>query len=76
MYALYRAYLDTLPAAGTFSVINSGKVIHNGNSALRTSLLTLHTANAAIRALLARHSSLIVIGALDDNAYRIGHKMN
>ena len=68
--------LNTRTAAGTLRVVNGRKVVDNGNRTVRTSLLTLHTADTAIRASLTGDGALIVARAFDHNAGNIGNKMN
>ena len=54
-----------LAASGTKVVIDGSEVVDNLDSAVRTGLLTLHTADTAVGAYLSCHSALVVVGALN-----------
>ena len=66
--AVYRANGCTLTAAGTEVVIYGREVVDNLDSATRTSLLTLHTADTAVGADLSCQGALVVVRALNDNS--------
>ena len=66
--AVYRASSRTLTTAGAEGVIDGREVVDNLDSAIRTSLLTLHTADTTVGAYLSCQGTLIVVGALNDNS--------
>ena len=63
--AMHRTNRYALATAGAEAVINGSKVVDNLDSAIGTSLLTLHTADTAVGAELSCHSALIVVGAFN-----------
>ena len=65
---VYGTSLGACAAAGTEIVIDGREVVLYGDSTLRTGLLTLHTADTAVGAILTGESTLILVGALNDNA--------
>ena len=73
---VYRADSHTLAAAGAERVIDGGEVILNGNSAVRTGLLTLHTTDTAVGAVLTYSRALIVVGALNNNTGGVIDEVN
>ena len=66
--AVYGTNLGASAAAGAERVINSSEVSVHGDSAAGTGLLTLHTADTAVGAVLTYVSALIVVRALYHNA--------
>ena len=66
--AVYGTSLSACAAAGTEIVIDGREVVLYGDSTLRTGLLALHTADTAVGAILTGESTLILVGALNDNA--------
>ena len=60
--------LCTSATAGTKIVVDSGEIVLDGDSTLGTGLLTLHTADTTVGAILTGESTLILVGALNDNA--------
>ena len=58
---VHGAHLDTFAASRTNFVINNREVIHDLNSSVRAGLLTLHTADTTVAALLTGDSALLVI---------------
>ena len=60
--------LCTSATAGTKIVVDSGEIVLDGDSTLGTGLLTLHTADTTIGAILTGESTLILVGALNNNA--------
>ena len=68
--------LSALAASCTKSIINNCKVINHLYSAVGTGLLTLHTADTAVRAIFTYLRALIVIRALDCNASGIIDNVN
>ena len=66
--AVNGASLCALTATGAKRIINGGKVVDYLDRAVRAGLLTLHTADTAVRAVFAYQSALIVIGAFDYDA--------
>jgi hypothetical protein len=73
---MYGTYISASATACAKLVIDGCKVVHNGNSAVRTSLLALHTADTAVRACLTCRSALIVVGACYYNAGCLVKKMD
>ena len=63
-------------AAGTERVVDGREIVLNGDSTLRTGLLTLHTADTAVGAILTGESTLILVGALNYYAGSVVDKMN
>ncbi len=76
VYALYRTSLNASATAGAKRVIDSCEVILNGDSAVGTGLLTFHTANTAVGAVLTYESALILVGAFNNYARGVVHKVN
>ena len=74
--AVYRANGCTLTAAGAEVVIYGREVVDNLDSAIRTSFLTLHTADTAVLTVLTYVSALVVIGALNDNTLGVFDEVN
>ncbi len=74
--AVYRANGCTLTAAGAEVVIYGREVVDNLDSATRTSLLTLHTADTAVGADLSCYGTLIVVRALNDNSGGVFDKVD
>ena len=66
--AVYGTNLGASAAAGAERVIYSSEVSVHGDSAAGTGLLTLHTADTAVGAVLTYVSALIVVRALYHNA--------
>ena len=62
--------------ACTLGVIYNGEIVLNLDCAVRTGLLTLHTADTTNRADLVGNSTLIVAGALNYNARALAYDMN
>lgn len=60
---MYGADLCARATARAKRIVDNGKVVLNLYSAVRTSFLALHTANATVRAVFARKRALVVIGA-------------
>ena len=73
---VHRTNLDTLRTTGTERIINRSKIVNHLDSSARTSLFAFHTAYASVGAGLTCLSTLIVIGALYDNARGIVYKMD
>ena len=65
---LLGANLLTSSATCTLRVINYGEIILYLDCAVRTGLLTLHTADTAVGASLVGYSTLVMAGALNNNA--------
>ena len=65
---VYGAYLCASTASGAKIVVDYRQIILDGDSTLRAGLLTLHTAYAAVGAILTGESTLILVGALHDYA--------
>ena len=61
---MYGTNLFALSAACTQRIVDGCKVVFNLDSAVRTGLLALHTADTAVSAVLTCKRALIVIGAL------------
>ena len=76
MNTLNGASLLASAAAGTLIIINCCKIILNGDRAVRTGLLTLHTTDTTVRACLTGNRTLIVAGALNNNSGRLCEHMN
>ena len=66
--AMYGTSLGTCAAAGTEIVIDGCEVVLYGDSTLGTGLLALHTADTAVGAVLTGEGTLILVGALNNNA--------
>ena len=60
VYAVHGTYLSTLSATGAEVVVYGRKIVVDGDCAVRTGLLTFHTADTAVGAELTCHSTLIV----------------
>ena len=65
--AMYRTSLNAGATAGAKVVVDGREIILNGDSAVGTGLLTLHTADTAVGAILTGVSTLILVGALNNN---------
>ena len=76
VYTVNGANGNARAASGTQSVINGCEIILYGNCTVGTSFLTFHTAYTSVRAILAYHSALIVVGALDNYSYSVLYKTN
>ena len=63
-------------ATGALIVINSSKVVYNGDCTVGAGLLTLLTADAAVGAILSYVGAGVVVRALDNNAGGIVDKVN
>ena len=74
--AVYGTNLGASAAAGAKSVIYSSEVSVNGDCAAGTGLLTLHTADTAVGAILTHVSALIVVRALYHNTGGVVDKVN
>lgn len=70
------ANLYARAATGAEGVIDGSKVVLNGDSALRTGLLTLHTADTTVGAVLTCESTLILVGALHNHAGGVVDKVD
>ena len=73
---VYGTNLNARATSGTEIVVDGSEVILNGDRAVRTGLLTLHTADTAVGAVLAHVCALVVVGAFNDHAYGIVEKMD
>ena len=60
MNTFHRAYLVTLAAACTLTVVDGSKVVYYLDCTLGTVLLTLHTADTAVRANLTNLRALVM----------------
>ena len=65
--AMHGANLNARATAGAEVVVDACEVILNGNCALRTGLLALHTTDTAVGAVLTGECALILVRALNDN---------
>ena len=63
MDTMHGAYLRTRTASGTKVIVDRSKIVLYGNSTVGTGLLTLHTADTAVRAGGAGLCALIVVRA-------------
>ena len=59
--AVYGTYLNTCAASGAKRVVDSSEIILHSDRAVRTGLLTLHTTDTAVGAILTYVCALIVI---------------
>ena len=62
--AMHGANLSASAAAGAERVVYGSEVSVHGDCAVRTGLLTLHTADTAVGAILAHVSTLVVVRTL------------
>ena len=62
--AVYGTNLNTRATAGAERVVYSSEVSVHGDCAVRTGLLTLHTTDTAVGAILTHVSALVVVRAL------------
>ena len=76
MNAVNGANLNARFAACAERVIDGCKVVFNLNRTVGARLLTFHTTNASVGALLAGDSALIVVRALNNNVYGVSYKLN
>ena len=65
---MYGTNLYAGAAAGAERIVDGCQVIDNSDRAVRTGLLALHAADTAVGAVLAGHSTLVVVGASNDHA--------
>ena len=65
--AMHGTNLNARATAGAEVVVDACEVILNGNCALRTGLLALHTTDTAVGAVLTGECALILVRALNDN---------
>ena len=70
------ANLYARAATGAEGVIDGSKVVLNGDSTLRTGLLTLHTTDTTVGAVLTGESALILVGALHNHAGGVVDKVD
>ena len=78
------AFVDTVDGANLYAraatgaegVIDGSKVVLNGDSTLRTGLLTLHTTDTTVGAVLTCESTLILVGALHNHAGGVVDKVD
>ena len=75
VYAMNGTNRNALAAAGADREVYNGKVVYNLECAVRTGLLTLHTADTAVFALLAGNCTLLVVRALDYYASGIDYEL-
>ena len=61
-------YLYAGATAGAEVIVDGREIILYGDSATGTGLLTLHTADTAVGAILTGENTLILVGALNNNA--------
>ena len=73
---VYGTNLNACATAGAKVVVDGSEVILNGDCAVGTGLLTLHTADTTVGAVLTHVCALIVVGAFNDNSYGIVEKMD
>jgi hypothetical protein len=73
---LLRTNILTSATSGTLRIINYSKIILNLDCTVRTGLLTLHTANTAVRTSLVGYSTLIVAGTLNNNSGLFANNVN
>ena len=73
---VYGTNLNTSAAACAKRVVDGCKIVLDGDSAVGTGLLTLHTADTAILTVLAHVCALVVIGALNNNALGVVDKVD
>ena len=64
---MYGTNLHAGSTAGAERIVDGRQVIDDGNGTVRAGLLTLHTADTAVGAVLAGYSTLIVVGAGNDH---------
>ena len=74
--AMHGTSLNARAAACAKVVVDGSEVILNGDCAVGTGLLALHTADTAVLTVLTYVSALIIVGAFNDNAYGIVEKMD
>ena len=63
-------------ATGTQRVVDSREIVLDSDSTVRAGLLTLHTTYTAVGAILTGESTLVLVGALNDNAGGVVDKMD
>lgn len=73
---LHGTYRSTLTAACTLIIINSSEIILYLDCAVRTGLLTLHTADTAVGAVFSYRRALIVVRAFNHNALGVVDKVD
>ena len=73
---MYGTNLYACAASGAKIVVDGREVILNGDCAVGTSLLALHTADTAVLAVLTYVSALIVVRALNNNALGVVDKVD
>ena len=61
---VHGTYRDALAASCADGVVDGCEIVRDGDSAAGTGLLTLHTADTAVGAILAHGCALVVVGAL------------
>ena len=69
-------YLYARATAGAEVVIDGREIVLYGDSTLRTGLLTFHTADTAVGAVLTYVCTLVIVGALDNHAYGVVEKVD
>ena len=74
--AMHGTSLNARATACAKVVVDGGEVILNGDCAVGTGLLALHTADTAVLTVLTYVSALIMVGAFNDNAYGIVEKVD
>ena len=75
VYAMNGADRDTGAAAGTLRVIYRSEIVNDVDSVVRTGLFALLAGDTAVGAILPRHSSGVVTGALDDDSRGVVDKV-
>ena len=73
---VYGTSLCTSATAGAKIVVDGGEIVLNSDSTLRTGLLTLHTTDTTVGAVLTGESTLILVGALNNHACGVVDKMD
>ena len=74
--AMHGTSLNARATACAKVVVDGSEVILNGDCAVGTGLLALHTADTAVLTVLTYVSTLIIVGAFNDNAYGIVEKVD
>ena len=74
--AMHGTSLNARATACAKVVVDGSEVILNGDCAVGTGLLALHTADTAVLTVLTYVSALIIVGAFNDNAYGIVEKVD
>ena len=76
MNTLYGTCIVASATTCTLIIVNNSKIILNCNCAMRTGLLTLHTADTAVGACLTCNSALVMAGALNNDSAGLGEHVD